>query len=95
MVDRDKGTNIDKLLAEVESTLGGKGTSAQVPRGEGHAESWRGRFVRRVRAAVVSGTIAAGLVGLAFAVLPFLGALSGAVGAFLAAFGAALVLQRR
>jgi hypothetical protein len=43
----------------------------------------------------VSGVVAAVVVWVVFAVLPFLGAFSGAAGAFLATFAAVLLLRRR
>jgi hypothetical protein len=49
----------------------------------------------RVSTAAVSGAVAAALIWVVFAALPFLGATSGAVGAFLATFVAILVLRRR
>jgi hypothetical protein len=94
MADRDKPGDIDKLLAEVERTLGG---AAGAPRpSREHAPARRaGGPVARVRTAAVSGVVAAVVVWVAFALLPFLGATSGAAGAFLAAFVAVLVLRRR
>jgi hypothetical protein len=93
MADRDKHTDIDKLLAEVESTLAGKPVS---PRTAGDPAQRTGAgFVARVGTAAVSGAVAAALVWLAFVFLPFLSAVSGAAGAFLAAFVTVLLLRRR
>jgi hypothetical protein len=95
MADGDKG-DIDKLLAEVDGMLTGGGTP---PKGsvqpKGVSQSWSAGLVAQVRAATVSGVVAGGGVFVVFAVLPFLRAGSGAIGAFLAAFGAVLILRRR
>jgi hypothetical protein len=96
MADRDKGTDIDKLLAEVDGMMSGSGTSgsrAVAPKGE--STSWADGIVAHVRTAAMSGAVAGVVVWLVFAVLPFLRAPSGAIGAFLAAFGAVLVFRRR
>jgi hypothetical protein len=97
VVDPDKKrTDIDKLLAEADQMLAGGGAApvrAVQPR-EG-TEPEPGRLVQQVRAAAISGAVAAGAVWVLFAVLPFLRAGSGAVGAFLAAFTAVLVFRRR
>lgn len=95
MADRDKETDIDKLLAEVESTLGGRSPGAPAHRAERQPEGRGGGLVARVRTAAVSGAAAAAIVWVVFAVLPFLRAPSGAIGAFLAAFVAVLALRRR
>jgi hypothetical protein len=96
MADRDKRSEIDKLLAEVEATLGDKPAA---PRGRAAGEpvertSGPG-FVARVSTAAVGGAVAAAVVWLAFFFLPFLGATSGAAGAFLATFITLLVVRRR
>jgi hypothetical protein len=96
MAEPDKGTDIDKLLAEVDGMLSGGGTPASrpvVPAGADETAS--GGLVARVRVAAVSGGVAAVVVWFMFAVLPFLQAFSGAAGAFLAAFFAVLVFRRR
>jgi hypothetical protein len=96
MADRDKGTDIDKLLAEVDGMMTGGGTPAKgAVRPSRSPESSRGGFVTQVRAATMSGVVAAVGVWCAFAVLPFLGAPSGAIGAFLGTFGAVLIFRRR
>ena len=98
MADRDKGSDVDKLLAEVDGMLAG-GTSPSrpiAPTSAGETEqSWSDGLVAQVRAATVSGVVAAVAVWCVFAVLPFLRAPSGAVGAFLAAFTAVLIFRRR
>jgi len=92
----DKRTDTDKLLAEADRILAGDsvtpGRAVQPRQGQ---ESDAGGRVPQLRAAAVSGAVAAAAVWLLFAVLPFLGATSGAVGAFLATFVAVLVFRRR
>lgn len=96
MADHDKGTDIDKLIAEVDGMLSGGGTPpSRAVQPPGATQSWTDGIVTHVRTAVVSGATAAVAVFCLFAVLPFLRAPSGAVGAFLAAFGAVLVFRRR
>ena len=96
MADPDKRTDIDKLLAEADQMLAGAGAApvrAEQPR-QG-TEPASGMLVPRMRAAALAGAAAAAGVWVLFAVLPFLRAGSGAVGAFLAAFTAVLVFRRR
>jgi hypothetical protein len=97
MADRDKGTDIDKLLAEVDGMLSGGGTPAKgAVAPAGSAEPSRGRFVTQVRTAAISGAVAAVGVFIVFLAVPFvLDASSGAVGAFLGTFGAVLIFRRR
>ncbi len=96
MADPDKRTDIDKLLAEADRVLAGEGaTPARAVQPRQGAESEPGRLVPQVRAAALSGAVAGAAVWFLFAVLPFLGAMSGAVGAFLATFVAVLVFRRR
>jgi hypothetical protein len=96
VADPDKRTDIDKLLAEADRMLAGEGaTSARAVQPRQGKESDPGRLVQHLRAAALSGAVAAGAVWFLFAVLPFLRATSGAVGAFLAAFTAVLVFRRR
>ncbi len=95
MADRDKGTDIDKLLAEVDAMTGG-GTAARRPASKPPASTEEtSGLTRRVRTAATAGVVGAGVVWLIFAVLPLLGAGSGAIGAFLATFVAVLLLRRR
>jgi hypothetical protein len=95
MADRDENTDIEKLLADVESTLGGRPPSPRARNADQPAERAAAGFTARVSAAAVSGAVAAALVWVAFLFLPFLGATSGAAGAFLAAFVSVLLLRRR
>jgi hypothetical protein len=95
VADPDKRTDIEKLLAEADRTLAGEGpTSGRAVQRQG-TESEPGRFVQQLRAAALSGAVAGTAVWFLFAVLPFLRATSGAVGAFLATFVAVLVFRRR
>ena len=96
MADRDNGTDIDKLLAEVDGMISGGGTQpSRSVAPVADSQSWSAGIVGRVRTAAVSGAVAAVGVFCLFAVLPFLRAPSGAIGAFLAAFGAVMVFRRR
>jgi hypothetical protein len=95
MAERDKGTDVDKLLAEVDGMLtGGGATPARSVQPHGAPER-AGGFAGQLRVAAASGALAAVVVWFAFAILPFLRANSGAIGAFLAAFLAVLVFRRR
>jgi hypothetical protein len=104
MADRDKPTDIDKLLAEVDGMIdGGTGTTGKpasrasrasvAPAGADDDEGFG--FVARVRSAAVTAVVGGGVVWVLFALLPFLRATSGGIGAFLATFVAVLVLRRR
>jgi hypothetical protein len=104
MADRDKRSEIDKLLAEVEATLNEKpqparsgGAKQPAQRGGGSnepAERAGTGFAGRLGTAVIGGAAAAALVWVAFFFLPFLGATSGAAGAFLATFITLLLVRR-
>lgn len=77
--------DIERLLAEVDGTLGGRG--ARTPaRGEPSPAKAPGRVEASARVAAVGGALAAAVVFGLFAVLPFFGAFSGAAGAFVATF---------
>jgi hypothetical protein len=96
MADRDKPTDIDKLLAEVDAMTTGGGAAARRPAPPPPASTEEaGGFMVRVRTAATAGVVGAGVVWVIFAVLPFLRAGSGAIGAFLATFVAVLLLRRR
>jgi hypothetical protein len=96
MADRDKGTDIDKLLAEVDGMLTGGGTAPERPVAPADSEESKPGFIGgRIRAATTSGAVAAVGVFCVFAVLPFLAAPSGAIGAFLGTFAAVLIFRRR
>lgn len=86
--DRD---DTEALLAQVERALGDTTTRRPGRAGPPSAAPRRGGL----RRATVSASIAAGVVWVLFALLPFLGATSGAAGAFLAAFVTVLVLGAR
>jgi hypothetical protein len=94
MAERDKPTDVDKLLAEVDAMTGG--TTARRPAAQPPARTEpAGGFTARVRTAATAGVVGGGVVWVMFAVLPFLRAGSGAIGAFLATFVAVLLLRRR
>jgi|SRR5262245_5676185 len=97
MADPGKDSEYDRLLAEVDSALGGKPDRAVVPASGGAPTrpTWRERLRQRSSNAAVAGGLAAGGVFLLFALLPFLGAPSGAVGAFVGVFAYALLMRRR
>ena len=96
MADPDKPTDIDKLLAEVDGMLTGGGSKpARSVQPHGAPESRSGGFGGQLRVAAASGAVAAVVVWLVFAMLPFLRATSGAWGAFLATFFAVLIFRRR
>jgi hypothetical protein len=88
----DKPSDVEKLLAEVESTLTGKPATRS---GGGTVEPSSGGFAARVRTATLSAATAFAVVWVLFALLPFLRATSGATGAFLATFVVVLLLPRR
>lgn len=95
MADRDEGTDIDKLLAEVERSLGGKPPATPAGGEAARSEAGSGGLVSRARGAAMGGAAAAAVVWVIFALLPFLRAPSGAIGAFIAAFVAVFVLRRK
>jgi hypothetical protein len=97
MADRDKGSDIDKLLAEVDGMLTGGGTPAKgAVAPSSSTEPSRGRLATQVRTAAISGAVAAVGVFIFFFAVPFvLDASSGAAGAFLGTFGAVLIFRRR
>jgi hypothetical protein len=100
MADRDKRIDVDKLLAEVDGMMSGGGTPpkravAPVDGVQAASDGLVGGLVAQFRAATVSGAVAAVGVWCIFAVLPFLRAPSGAVGAFLGTFAAVFVFRRR
>lgn len=83
---------IDRLIAEAEAALGNR-PAAPRPAGPparqsrpSPGERAAGRYDSPVKVSAISGGVAAALVFATFAVLPFLGALSGAAGAFVATF---------
>ena len=95
MADRDKGSDIDKLLAEVDGMLTG-GTPAKGPVApSSSAEPSRGGFAARCGPPLSPAPSRPSACGCVFAVLPFLAAPSGAVGAFLGTFAAVFIFRRR
>jgi hypothetical protein len=96
MTEPDRQTDIEKLLAEVDGSLSGRpATPARHAEPATPATRALGGLRTRARGSVVAGAAAAVTVGGLFVLLPFLGAISGAAGAFLGAFAVALVLRRR
>ena len=83
-----RGDDIERLLGEVEQFERGGSGSRPVAKQKDEAR------LSRVEWATLGGAVAAGAVFLLFAFLPFFGAISGAVGAFLGVF-VALLLRRR
>lgn len=83
--------DIESLLADAERALSGGAARSPSSREEGPVERTGGR----VRTAAVSAAVAGGAVWVLFAILPFLRATSGAVGACLATFVVLLVLGGR
>lgn len=93
MAREDRPDDIDSLLAEVERSLSGapapqRGKAPATRQSGTPAPSGGGALSR----AAVAGVVAAVVVFVLFALLPFLGATSGAAGAFLGATVTALVL---
>ena len=88
----DEPSETERLLAEVDGMLGDGPRRSLQPHGDPQPEA--GPIARRVRAAAVAGAVCGVGVWLLFAILPFLHAGSGAVGAFLASFVAVVVLRR-
>lgn len=87
----DDGTDdVESLLAEVERSLGGGAPGP--PQRRADLSPTR---TSRVRSAAVTGAVSAGAVWVLFALLPFLRAGSGAIGAFLATFVVLVVLGQR
>lgn len=88
----------DRLLAETEAAIQGRPSPPAERPAAAAPQRPPGRFETSLRVSAVSGTVAAAGVFAAFAVLPFLGAFSGAAGAFIATFVIALaqrVTRRR
>ena len=94
MKDPDKRSDIERLLAEAEAAIGG-GPPPVVPRGGEADAPARRALSTAVGRAAVSGLTAAAVIWVVFAFLPFLGAPSGAVAAFVSTFITVLVLRRR
>jgi len=89
----DEPSETERLLAEVDGMLGDRPQRSLQPHGDAQPEGG-GPIVRRVRAAAVAGAVTGVGVWVLFAILPFLHAASGAIGAFLATFVAVLVFRR-
>jgi hypothetical protein len=85
--------DFDRLMAETERALAAAspkaGPAARQEPARGQVEP--GRFEVSLRTSATAGGVAALLVWVAFAATPFLGAFSGAAGAFVATFVIVLV----
>jgi len=96
---RGDSDDISKLLREVEQSLGGKDSAGADPGSGARGLARRPQRTWRASLAVAtaSGVVAAVLVFVLFSALPFLGAVSGAAGAFVAAYVTVLIgrLSRR
>ena len=90
VTDRREPSETERLLAEVDGMLSGTPTR-QPAVVEGSARPLRSR----VRGALVVGAVCGAGVWVLFALLPFLSATSGGVGAFLGATAATLAFRRR
>ncbi len=94
--------DIDALLAEVDRTLhAGTPSAAKQParRAERAASSGRSSIANRLSnatsTALIAGAAAAVVIGVLFALLPFVAVWSGAIGAFCGAFGVGFVYGLR
>lgn len=93
MARNSEPDDYSKLLAEVERSL--NPAAAPATRASGAKPPATPSAGSRGQTALVAGGVAAAVVFLLFALLPFLGAVSGAAGAFLGASAAAYLLRRR
>ncbi len=91
-------SDYDRLLAEVEAATGRTQPTGrtQTPRAGagGEPQPQKRRRGRRSDVALAAAAVAGGGVFVLFALLPFLGAISGAIGAFLGAYVAVFLLRR-
>src|SRR5688500_5425043 len=96
MADRDRHMDIEKLLAEVDATLGETPARPQGRAGAGNrpAERQGAGPGRRASTATVAAAVRAVVIWVPFFFLPLLGAPSGAAGAFLGTSIAVLSLRR-
>jgi hypothetical protein len=95
MAEPREPSESERLLAEVEGMLGDGPRPQRSVQPHGAAEAQPGWIVSQLRAATLAGAVSAVGVWVLFALLPFLGATSGGIGAFLAAFAATLLFRRR
>ncbi len=93
MAEPREPSETERLLAEVEGMLDGTPKRSVQPHGA--ADPQPGWVGGRLRSAAVVGAVAGAGVWVLFALLPFLRAGSGGIGAFLATFVAVLLLPRR
>ena len=71
------------------------GASSPAVAGRGAVQPTKGELSKTLSVALVAAGLAAAIVFVAFTFLPFLGAPSGALAAFVSTFITALVLRRR
>jgi hypothetical protein len=95
MAGTSQPDDFSELLREVEANLSAGDRAQRRGATPVPARPEAAGLGSRTSTALVAGAVAAALVGLLFALLPFLGAVSGAAGAFLAAAVVAFVLTRR
>jgi hypothetical protein len=93
MAEHREPSETERLLAEVDGALSGR-PAAPVPR-QGTVDGPLGRLRGRFRTAMLVGAVAGAGVWVLFAVLPFLRATSGGLGALLGATAATLLFRRR
>ncbi len=93
--ERKEPGETERLLAEVENMLGDRPAPQRSVQPHGAAEQGWGQVMTRLRTALTVGAVAGAGIWVLFALLPFLRATSGGVGAFLAAFAATLLFRRR
>jgi len=94
MAGPEKENDIERLIREADDAISGRSSTAR-SRSEVPAGTRSGSRVSAVQVAAASAAIAAATVFVLFALIPFLGSVAGAAGAFLGTFVAVLVLRWR
>ncbi len=95
MADNREPSETERLLAEVDGMLAGPSPKGRSVQPLDSAADGPGRVMSRVRSALVVGAVSGAGVWVLFAVLPFLRATSGGIGALLAATAVTLLFRRR
>ena len=93
MAEHREPSETERLLAEVDGMLSGRPPAAAVP-AQRSGDGPMGRLRGRLRSALLVGAAAGAGVWVLFAVLPFLRATSGGLGALLGATAATLLFRR-